>query len=237
MTDVSNPEARPGRIDAILSTHFDECSISAADASSMAHEQRQPEGGVDRSLHRVGYLETGIPEAFTLKTLGILEVDHPSIIDGTAELTMIYPSSRDEHEELAPFLAAVVNGDVLVPIASFQKRTDGQCSYVQLGQEMVDDNLVVTSNAPRALYVEAIRKLLKEWSTEDHNYEVLPEALLVAEFLKEEVEKFQGSIDALTSKTVCKMAAEYLHDEHDGIDRGGHGINGYKRWPRAVTKN
>lgn len=40
-----------------------------------------------------------------------------------------------------PMLAALIEGSYLVPLATFEKRQDGACSYVQIGSEIQDDKL------------------------------------------------------------------------------------------------
>jgi hypothetical protein len=65
--------------------------------------------------------------------------------------------TRDEPILVAKF------GDVALPLATFYRRKDGQCSYVQIGSEIQDDNFHVLASDDRTgrhVIIEAIRDLL-----------------------------------------------------------------------------
>jgi hypothetical protein len=62
-----------------------------------------------------------------------------------------------------PFIAVVAGWNTLLPLATFAKRDHGLCSYVQLGQEMEEDNFYVTTaddNSSRHDLIENLRNLL-----------------------------------------------------------------------------
>lgn len=62
-----------------------------------------------------------------------------------------------------PMLAVMIGAESLYPLATFAKRSSGQCSYVQLGPEIEDDNLFVTTgdeNTSRFGIIEDIRKII-----------------------------------------------------------------------------
>lgn len=64
-----------------------------------------------------------------------------------------------------PFLAVTVGNDSLLPIASFARRDGGECNYVQLGQEINDDNFYVTSlddKTSRYDLIEALREQISD---------------------------------------------------------------------------
>lgn len=78
-------------------------------------------------------------------------------------------SQTTQHSELTdnPFLAVAIGNDTVLPIASFARRSDGQCSYVQLGQEVYDDNFYVTTGDDETVrhgLIEALREQVKEGS-------------------------------------------------------------------------
>ncbi len=66
----------------------------------------------------------------------------------------------------------IARGAVRLPIATFEPRTDGECSYVQLGPEIHDDTIFVTQGderqTERLALIEDLRKLV---SPEQSKYE------------------------------------------------------------------
>jgi len=91
-----------------------------------------------------------------------------------------------------PILAAVVGTDTLLPLASFARRGGGNCSYVQLGQEMGDDAFYVTAadeQMDRHSLIEALRVIFRYRveNEADEYYRALPNKrpsdALVQEFI------------------------------------------------------
>ena len=75
-----------------------------------------------------------------------------------------------EEEKDEPILAAVF-GDIVLPLATFARRKDGVCSYVQIGSEIKNDNfhvLAADDLTSRNNVIEAIRAVL------DSEYADLP---------------------------------------------------------------
>jgi hypothetical protein len=62
-----------------------------------------------------------------------------------------------------PLLVAVLDEETILPLASFAKRENGSCSYVQLGSEMSEDTLFAVGTdetTSRHAIIEAVRGIL-----------------------------------------------------------------------------
>lgn len=151
-------EAKPSYIDGILSTHFDECSIAAADACLTAETEYDADARKTvRSVQPIGHFITDGRMNFEFSHLETIDFKHPLIADDTLELAL---ATHPQHP-IPLSLVALFNKDAMLPLATFERRGGGQCSYVQLGQEIEEDNLVVTPDEPRSTYVESIRTFLQ----------------------------------------------------------------------------
>lgn len=163
-----NPETQERTLlGGALSFEFSGCSIAAADLSKLASELiaaankdskletryvigdgEVPERLVYTSVDYYGrdFLLDGMPTRLVLaQRLGTKERTTER-----RERKWLVPRKVSHNEcpaELTgvPFLAVTVGNDTILPIASFARRKGGQCSYVQLGQEMYDDNFYVTT--------------------------------------------------------------------------------------------
>ncbi len=59
----------------------------------------------------------------------------------------------------------VAGGRVLMPVAAFEPRIDGSCSYVQVGQEITDDSVFAVQDdeqTQRLELIESLRKLIRK---------------------------------------------------------------------------
>lgn len=194
-------EAKPGYIDAILSTHFDECSIAAADAARLAETWfSHDETRFNKSVQPIGSFLSDDLVDFKFSHLGSTIVRHESIAGGKVELAIANQPLR----QMPLSLVAIFNSDIMLPLATFERRSDGQCSYVQLGQEIEDDSLVVTTDAPRAAYVEAIRHLISR-NPDDEDVQELIKKLIV-----NEADKYHAQIEHASAPAVTRMAEKYF---------------------------
>ena len=212
-----------GYIDGILSTHFDECSIAAADAARTATyffevAQTLPGDMVVRtreiSAQPLNQLSDTGPERFKVLPCRVFEVDHELLASPFVELVL---SKHHDLEDTPLGLSVIFNKDMILPVATFQPRADGRCSYMQLGDEIEDDNLVVTPNAPRGDYVEQIRQLIKGEVTSD-------EADLVRALIVSQLDAYSGQIEAAYPAAVCR-AAQYSRKEADNVRLKLHVVN------------
>jgi len=179
------------------SLDFDECSISAGQASHAVHELLSGELSekAEKSLQvlRPGQQEPQVMQAHTAVPLSDYQHPHHTVIElegrNPATLLFIQPLRREivarKHEERRgllqravvieepeeivhriddPILVALTEKSIAIPIATFAKRVNDTCSYVQIGQEMYDKNFVVTpedENDPNRLeIIEIFRSIL-----------------------------------------------------------------------------
>lgn len=187
-----NPERQAieqrSALGAALSFEF-ECSFAAAEANKAAYElldarhAKRAEAANPRSYtccppyERVqvlgGELDTQTAEVIYLKSES-LEAEQP------VRLALIEPikitqkeivfrkmlrrhvKTEYEQEKGQPVLAAMF-GDVALPLATFARRKDGLCSYVQIGSEINSDNFHVIASddlTGRNTVIEAIRAVV-----------------------------------------------------------------------------
>lgn len=84
------------------------------------------------------------------------------ILGRTNLLRRLVKSEQEVEAGEDPILAAMF-GDVALPLATFSRRKDGNCSYVQIGSEIKDDNFHVMASDDRTgrnVVIEAIRDTL-----------------------------------------------------------------------------
>lgn len=201
-------------IDGILSTEFDECSIAAADSARLAHAvfESDDEKRAVRNLQPVGRfaVDTDLLEPYDCLPVGETTIKDSLVAEGKVELVLA------RHAQIPDFplgLLAVFNNDMMLPVATFAPRTDGRCSYVQLGREIVDDNLIVTPNSPRVHAVEQIRALLNDKRAyadvhlEDQEKRVYA---LLDELIASGLEESGASILELLGPAVRRAAERYF---------------------------
>ena len=150
-----------------LSYEFSDCSIAAADLSKIAGEliaSASNKSGDRASKYVIGdgewvenlvYTSVDYRRDFSLdgRSTNLVLAQRVGTKEETTErrvrkwLVPRHVSHTESTEELTdiPFLAVTIGDDTILPIASFARRNGGQCSYVQLGQEMSDDNFYVTT--------------------------------------------------------------------------------------------
>lgn len=113
----------------------------------------------------------------------------------------------------------IAGGAVQLPIATFEPRTDGECSYVQLGSEIHDDTVFVTQGderqTERLALIEDLRKLV---STKDAKREYTDR---VKEFVHSEIDRSEERIAVALGGYLAGMYKEYFQ--------------GYQPDPRGIT--
>jgi hypothetical protein len=214
-------------LDAFLSVNFNECNIAAANTAELAHKLMQ-EGtlldgvhtetlavphlvGDDVSLDTFDVYSLKIPtaksdiaegdkgKAYIRNAARTLNVEHTVLCSSEVRLVLMRSHAVPD---ASPTLAAIYNEDMAVPIASFEQRVDGQCSYVQIGPELDEDDLVVTSNAPRSNYVEAIRSLF-EFNAAIKQTELSP---LCIELVHDALDRHRIAIEQGTASAAARLA-------------------------------
>ncbi len=104
----------------------------------------------------------------------------------------------------------IARGAVRLPIATFEPRTDGECSYVQLGPEIHDDTIFVTQGdeqqTERLALIEDLRKLV---SPEQSKYEYTDR---VKEFVHSEIERSAEGIAIALGGCLAGAYKKYFHE-------------------------
>lgn len=192
-------EVKPSYIDGILSTHFNECSIAAADACLTAETEYDADARkATRSVQPIGHFMTDGLMDFEFSSLETIKFEHPLVADGSVELAL---ATHPEHP-IPLSLVAIFNKDAMLPLATFERRSGGQCSYVQLGQEIEEDNLVVTPDEPRSAYVESIRTFLQADVTADE---------LLKKHIAHELDTYKDHIESVLPAAVNRLTWEYYN--------------------------
>jgi|GEM_PF-4905101 len=196
-----------GYIDGILSTHFNECSIASADVAKAAQEVWVTEEPIiARTVQPIGRYRTLGVEDFEFIDLLDLDYEHDKIAGSLLKLAL---ARHPAHEDLPIGLVAIFNHDLMLPLATFESRTNGQCSYVQIGQEIDEDKLVATEGATRTDQVELIRTLVKDKKAD---------VASIGRILEEEFDQHSLEIAELSMPAVCRLAEQYCSDARSELD-------------------
>ncbi len=155
--------AQRSLIGGALSMEFADCDVAASDASQQAAElmndqYRASEGAFEligessettTKIATTDYNNTFTVEGYPVSLVLVQKVDEvKELVPGqksrvpfkrkAGEIAVRKTMSGD------PILAAKIGPDSLLPLASFARREVGKCNYIQLGQEMSDDDFIVT---------------------------------------------------------------------------------------------
>lgn len=207
---------KPSFYDAVLSTQFDECSIAASDTCRRANALISEGNFEQRDLFIVDNLvDGGCTTSCSVSHLTFIDI--PTTLTEQPMVELVLERSAEgldaEGRQTRPTLLAIINKDIALPIASFETRRHGQCSYVQLGQEIVEDSLVVTSRDTRAKHVEAIRELLTARPAYE-NKDVLDiseeTADLLRDFITRELEQYCNEAQSLLGPSLAKYVRARL---------------------------
>ncbi len=206
----------------MLDLHY-ECNMPAADANEKAHILLETDNA-PRNLCVIGngYVGSPIQTVYSpLRSLPKLQHEYGTGLE--------YGLIADGESMDSPRLVAVFCDDLALPIANFERREDDRCSYVQIGQEMHDENFVLLSTDHSRLdYVEAIRELIEKRGRLDTNPSLLLEltqhemsmrgteitAELPARLRRAEV-KLSANLCRLVSETVQNPAWDEWADHEE----------------------
>lgn len=211
---LSRENYSPSHIDAMLSLRFDECSIAAADTSALAEKlafgPERSHARQEQSLYMADKLGATIePRMFT--TLSIATVEPQFDLANNKTVDIVIADSPDSQSP-TPFMAAVLSSGVAIEIARFEKRLNGECSYVQLGQEINDDSLVITSTDPRSQQVESIRALFNAYNTGDSSSFDSESSNTFNRFVTSELESNRARIEELLAPALSMLARSKAND-------------------------
>ncbi len=228
----------PSILGAAIGFEF-ECSFAAAEANKAAHElldERVNQRDIDER-RRSQYHECPpyqeiqiVGQAFDLQKTEVIDLDwHPVLAEQPVKLALLQPiiktkraitgrtkflrrtvSAEHEVEQTGDPVLAAIFGDVALPLATFSRRKDGNCSYVQIGSEVKDDNFHVMASDDRTgrhVVIEAVRSILNPRQTErliepDHinseteeQHKIALEKLLNIEF-RQNIEQLTAAFEA-----------------------------------------
>lgn len=192
---IGEPVRKPSILGAALSIIYSECSIPAADANKEVVDILPSLKPVE--LYIADETAPGLPIRTHTRRLGSVLVENQTLTD---EEIQIYLEQEQNNEQASrPRLLAVFNNDLALPFASFEKRSNGQCSYVQMGSEMTDDNILATADEKRVDFLVAVRDLV--------NFRMEGESTgLVSQLIAKEMERHGDVLEAMLSPALCRYA-------------------------------
>jgi hypothetical protein len=169
------PKQEFSRTSAVLGMEFDACSFVAREANEQA-EQLLAGKTHRETLHIIQDPEAGsaVEKQFDVIDLQSTKLDYA--IDDTAQLKLVQPRGvKRRHKDIGTHarLVAVVRGDIAVPIAGFARRkTESGCDFVQLEDEMHDENYVILPRDARSDLVKAITAAMRGEPTPHQEHQV-----------------------------------------------------------------
>lgn len=204
------PAKRPSYFDSVLSIEGDGCNIAASAANTKAYELAQSKQEEDFFAVIGDITEVRRLTYVNLKSIKLHDGENTYDTPRSLDLLLEYGDLKSDIP--TPRLLGVVH-DIALPIASFQQRPHGQCGWVQLGPEMAEDKLVVTSRDVRTNYVEAIRKVLsKDDLTED-------DKILITSLYKDEAAKYSGDITTQYDYALSRKAWRVYANNTPAVER------------------
>jgi hypothetical protein len=174
MTYPSGENPKLDLLSFAFGTEFNECSIAAAELNKQVYSELDGGKTQQRVLYQIGDDPT-LGQRFVAKDLNYEsktggDIFHLALVRPTSSLRGRSAVLRRAIEKSVdifgsePQLVAILgNEDVFVPLATFARREGGTCSYVQLGSEMNDDSLFVTTadeGTSRQDVIEKIRQIV-----------------------------------------------------------------------------
>jgi hypothetical protein len=221
------PIEKPSYLDGILSMQFDECSIAASHAAEIAlniaatrpykespldiaeQDELVVENGDGDSTDTQVYPDNGFNSATPTKYVPLFDAlyESPLLTTTSTEASLVLEQSKNEYGPSTSPRLLFLLGDIAMPIASFEQRVDGQCSYVQIGDEVHKDNIVAVPGDTRTSSVEELRELLKIYeSTQPYtqNQSNLPNSLTL-----DKHDRLKAVIDEQVKKRGPELLAKY----------------------------
>lgn len=143
------------RTELIMGMEFNECSIASAELSARVDSLINRPGGTE-AMELYVHGDVGVQKI----TADTVTVSEPLITPQGRHIDLML--TRDWSDAAGiPRLMAVTRGDIAFPLAGFARR-EGMCDYVQIGQEVTNESLIVTpvDEGSRKDIIEAMRDML-----------------------------------------------------------------------------
>lgn len=181
LVEPGQEEQQRSLLGAALSIEYGPCSVAAAELSRQAAEisRRKPY----RDFHLKNQdaaivVDSGYPEIRKVDQQLLFNVQSYDDKNTTLPFAVVAGQEKRKSRGLRKKVSSegrvgdgamwlgyrIADGRVLLPIATFEPREDGNCSYVQLGSEISDDSLFVVQGdeqTERLAIIEDLRKLVK----------------------------------------------------------------------------
>jgi hypothetical protein len=189
-----------------MSLNYDACNIIAAEASQLAHDKLDPRQAGQQSLFVFDDTRGMEPQVLLTQNIArITPLNGRSYPYTNGDIQLVLAASHQSGlsggDRSDPRLLAIVRDDLAVPVATFARRKGGQCSYVQLGQEMSDQNFIVTPYDKRKEIVDIIRSILTGGKPK---LEAKPLAKLVEAEMQSQTEAIKPQLEP----AVCRLAQQ-----------------------------
>lgn len=110
-----------------------------------------------------------------------------------------------------PILAVQITPDSLLTLATFAERKNGLCTYVQLGTEINNDNVIAVeadTKTSRHLIIEELRVLLDDKLLKNHD--IYPN---IHNFIEQEILKYSRDVLAVKQEYLIKLITRYLESD------------------------
>jgi hypothetical protein len=212
-SEVSGPF---DRLSLALAIEDDECSTAAATLNKevldlFSEDNIQRGNLLKRPLSIVGVGKEGSSKEYLTRRITRLSTGYNS---NTIPIVFVQQIGARGSKVEEPLLVAMLDNEIALPLASFQKREHGKCSYVQIGSEMTKDNLFVITkdeSTQRAEIIKAIRTL---YSIE-YNH-IYPSDVIksMRALIEQEANSHRDEILRRKEASLVKKASEYLEGSY-----------------------
>ncbi len=152
----------PNRLQLVMGMEFNECSIASAELAGRVQDiMDNPDLQSEKTL----FLMQGVDAVQVAHTVvPVSDVfENKDGRDVQFYLTRQTVNAKSRYDQTPrTYLMAVTRGDIAFTVASFARRQGQYCDYVQIGEEITNESLVVTpkDEQSRKDVVEAMRRML-----------------------------------------------------------------------------
>lgn len=137
-----------------------ECSVMASDTVNLVHEILNP---VLKKPAKIFYVVGKGGEVIKTKA-NFLSIGRDG--EHTERRNIDFVLAKEDKKHADPKLLAVTRGDIAFTMATFARRQGSECDYIQIGEDVDDKSLVVTSrdDYSRIDFIKDLRTMLHPFS-------------------------------------------------------------------------